>query len=130
MVLHFAWIVFVLLGFALTIRAFWKPEFLDRWIFRTIHLAGIVFVAALEIFGKYCPLTIWENALRARYDPELAYPGSFIIYFIEKLVYPEIDPLALIIPTVIIAVFTLAMFIARPPAKFKRLRLFRSVNRM
>ena len=122
MVLHFAWIVFVLLGFALTIRAFWKPEFLDRWIFRSIHLAGIVFVAALEIFDKYCPLTIWENALRARYDSELAYPGSFIIYFIEKLVYPEIDPLALIIPTVIIVVFTLAMFIARPPAKFKRLR--------
>ena len=128
MVLHFAWIVFVLLGFALTIRAFWKPEFLDRWIFRTIHLAGIAFVAALEIFGKYCPLTIWENALRAHYDPELAYPGSFVIHYIAKLVYPEIDPLALIIPTVIIAAFTLVMFIARPPAKFKRLRLFRSVN--
>ena len=121
-VIHFVWIVFMLAGFALTVRAFWKPAFFDRWLFRTFHLAGILFVAALEILGRYCPLTVWENTLRQSYDPSHAYPGSFIIQYIAKLVYPEIGPLVLVIPTVIIAVFTLIVFVLRPP---RRLRLAR-----
>jgi len=118
-VIHFVWIVFMLAGFALTVRAFWKPAFFDRWVFRTIHLAGILFVAALEILGKYCPLTVWENTLRHSYDPLQAYPGSFIVQYIAKLVYPEIDPLVLVIPTVFIAGFTLIAFVLRPPRRFR-----------
>ena len=119
-VIHFVWIVFMLAGFALTVCAFWKPALFDWWIFRTIHLAGIIFVAALEILGKYCPLTVWENTLRRSYNPSHAYPGSFIVQYIAKLVYPEIDPLVLVIPTVFIAVFTLIVFVLRPPRRFQR----------
>lgn len=119
-VVHFAWIIFMLWGFALTVRAFWKPAFFDRWLFRTIHLAGILFVAALELLGKYCPLTVWENALRRHYDPDHTYPGSFIIRYIVRLIYPDIDPVLLIIPTSIIAIFTLVVFAIRPPKIFRR----------
>lgn len=119
-VIHLVWIVFMLVGFALTVRAFWKPAFFDWWLFRAIHLAGILFVAALEILGKYCPLTVWENTLRRAYDPSQAYPGSFIVQYIAKLVYPEIDPLVLVIPTVFIAGFTLIVFVLRPPRRFRR----------
>ncbi len=62
--------------------------FLDWWLFRTVHLCGIVYVGLLAILGKYCPLTILENILRAKYNPNLSYPGSFIVHYIEKLVYP------------------------------------------
>jgi len=104
-------------GFVLTIRGFFYPKFFDRWLFRSVHLLGILFVVTLEILGKYCPLTLWENALRSHYNPETDYAGSFIIKHIEQMIYPDVSPLAVIIPTVLIAVFTLAVFVLKPPAK-------------
>ncbi len=127
-VVHFGWICFMLLGFALTVRAFRKPAFFDRWLFRTIHLAGIFFVAILEIFGKYCPLTLWENALRRHYDPSHEYPGSFIAQYILKLIYPDVDLAVIIIPTILIALFTIVVFILRPPEKFRFLQPFRRMQ--
>lgn len=122
MVLHFAWILFMLLGFGLTVRAFLRPEFFERWLFRTIHLVGILVVASLEILDKYCPLTIWENALRRHYDPNTDYPGSFIIGYLEKWIYPDVPPVVVVLPTIFIAVFTLTVFIVKPPSKFRRIK--------
>lgn len=131
-VVHFGWIVFVLWGFVLTFcgsvsvylfhaeKDRWK-RFFDRWIFRTIHLAGIVYVGILTLFGHLCPLTILENTLRGQYDPELTYPGSFVVHYIQRLVYPEANFLLFVIPTMIIAIFCILMFIIRPPAKIKQL---------
>lgn len=131
-VVHFAWILFMLWGFVLTVRSSicvyilpaaknkW-PTFFDRWIFRTTHLAGIIYVAILTILGKYCPLTTLENALRRQYDTQLTYPGSFVVHYIERIVYPEANFLIFIIPTITIAVFTILMFIIKPPAKIKQL---------
>jgi len=120
MVAHAGWILFILAGFVLTIHGFWNPKFFERWLFRTIHLLGILFVAALELLNKYCPLTIWENALRRHYDPGTDYPGSFVIGHLEELVYPEVSPLVVFVPTMLIAVFTLTVFILKPPSKFRR----------
>ena len=120
MVIHFAWILFMLLGLALTVRAFFRPGFFDRWLFRTIHLVGIMFVAALEALKAYCPLTLWENALRRHYDPSHEYPGSFIIGYLEHLIYPNVSPAVVMVPTVLIALFILAVFIIKPPARFRR----------
>ena len=119
-VTHFAWIIFMLVGFIFTIAGFFWKRFFDRWLFRTLHLCGIAYVSLLAILGKYCLLTIWENSLRQKYDPGLAYPGSFIIYYIEKLVYPDVNPLVIQIPTVFIAVFTIVVFIVRPPRRIKK----------
>jgi len=121
MVLHLAWIIFMLWGFVLTIRGFFHPKFFDRWLFRTVHLLGILFVVALEILGKYCPLTLWENALRGHYNPETDYPGSFIIKYIEQMIYPDVSPLVVIIPTILLATFTLVAFVSKPPAKLMTL---------
>ncbi len=117
---HLAWILFMLCGFALTVRAFWRPAFWDRCIFRTIHLAGIVFVATLEVLGRYCPLTVWENVLRRQGQPGTEDPGRFILDNIERLIYPDVDPLVYLIPTYGIALFTLVMFVVKLPAKFHR----------
>ncbi|MEE8148911.1 MAG: DUF2784 family protein, partial [candidate division Zixibacteria bacterium] len=75
------------------------------------------FVATLEVLGRYCPLTLWENALRSHYNPETDYPGSFIIGHIADLIYPDVSPMLVIVPTIAIAAFSLAMFILRPPSK-------------
>lgn len=118
-VTHFAWILFMLVGFIFTIVGFFWKRFFDRWLFRTVHLFGIIYVSTLAIMGKHCPLTIWENTLRQKYDPNLTYPGSFMIHYFEKLVYPDINPLIIQIPTTFIAVFTILVFIVRPPKKKK-----------
>jgi hypothetical protein len=120
-VFHFAWILFMLLGFILTLCGFCWKGFLDRWLFRILHLLGIAYVSALAIMGKYCPLTLWENTLRARYDSTLTYPGSFMIHYAEKLIYPDINPLMIRIPTTFIAVSTVVIFIIRPPARITRI---------
>jgi len=116
---HFIWILFMLIGFILNLYGFFWKEFFDKWLLRMLHLFGIAYVSFLAIMGKYCPLTIWENTLRAKYDPSLTYPGSFIIHYIKKLVYPAVHPLIIIIPTAFIAIFTVAIFIIRPPKKIK-----------
>lgn len=122
-VFHLVWIIFMLWGFALTIRGFFRPAFFDRWLFRTVHLLGILFVAALEPLGRYCPLTVWEHELRDRGRPPLDdYPGAFIIDNIERLIYIDVDPWMIAVPTAAIALFTLTMFIMRSPAKFQWMR--------
>src|SRR4030067_3712529 len=85
---HFLWILFMLAGFVATgIGIFFKRSILNWFWFRTLHLAVIVYVGALSLQGKLCPLTVWENQLRAEADPASSYSGSFIIYYIQKLVY-------------------------------------------
>jgi hypothetical protein len=65
LIVHFAFVVFVVGGLVLTwigAAAGW------RWVrnfrFRAAHLAAIMFVAAEALAGVWCPLTIWEDALR------------------------------------------------------------------
>jgi len=120
-IVHLAWILFMLVGFMFTLCGFFWKGFFDRWLFRTFHLLGIAYVSLLAILGKYCPLTLWENTLRAKYNPALTYPGSFMIHYAKKLVYPDINPLIIHIVTTFIAVFTVFVFIIRPPRGIKRL---------
>jgi len=119
-VVHFLYILFMLLGFLLTIYAvLFREKFFDWWLFRSLHLLGIFYVASLSILGKYCPLTILENELRLKYEVFSVYSGSFIIHYLEKLVYPDVNPLVIQIPTVFLAIFTIVMFIVKPPKKIK-----------
>jgi len=120
-VIHFLWILFMLFGFFLTLKGFFNPKFFDRWLFRTLHLCGIAYVGLLALLREYCPLTVLENSLRAKYNPELVYPGSFMIHYIEKLVYPDINQLIILIPTIAIAVFVIIIYIIKPPAKIRKI---------
>jgi len=119
-VVHFLFILFMLFGFFLTLYGiFFRHKFFDRWLFRSLHLLGIFYVVSLSILGKYCPLTILENELRLRYEVYSVYSGSFIVHYLEKLVYPDVNPWVIRIPTVFLAIFTIVVFIVRPPEKIK-----------
>jgi hypothetical protein len=117
--MHLIWILFIFIGFVLTLGSFFWKKFLDRWLFRTLHLCGIVFAVILTILGKYCPLTMLENTIKMKYNSSLTYKGSFIIHYIEKLVYPNVNPLLIEITTIFIAVFTIMIFIIRPPKNLR-----------
>ncbi len=121
LVIHFLWVIFMIGGFVLTLCAFrWKRLFEWFWL-RTIHVVGIVFVATLEIFGWYCPLTTWEMALRQHVDPNAVYAGSFVIHWIERLIYPDVSPLVLTIPAIAIAAVTVVVYVVRPPERVLRM---------
>ena len=70
LVVHFAFVLFVVGGLALIwigAAAGW------RWVrnpwFRGLHLAAIAIVTAEALLGIMCPLTVWEDELRgARAD--------------------------------------------------------------
>jgi hypothetical protein len=85
--IHFLWVAFLVFG------GFLAPR--NRAI-RIFHMAGLVFAFVIQVSGWYCPLTDLEVWLRSRHAPGLSYRGSFIIHYIEKLVYIEV-PHALIV---------------------------------
>ena len=76
--LHFAFILFVVLGGLLVLR--W-PKL--AWL----HLPAAAWGAAIELAGGLCPLTPLENALR-RAAGEAGYGGGFIEHYLLPIIYP------------------------------------------
>src|ERR1043166_2544889 len=79
MLLHFAYIVFVIGGALLVLQRRW-------WMW--LHLPAVAWGVWVEFFARMCPLTPLENALRARAG-QAGYAGGFIDHYITRLVYPE-----------------------------------------
>jgi hypothetical protein len=77
--LHFAFIVFVILGGVLVLRWPWLA-----WI----HLPAAVWGALIEFAGWYCPLTTWENSLLRRAG-RAGYENGFIEHYLFAVIYPE-----------------------------------------
>ena len=119
-VFHFLWILFMISGFCVTLYSIvFNRKYLDFVTFRVVHLCGIFYVGLLTVLGKYCPVTILEYNLRQKYDSSLFYSGSFIIDWVERIVYPDVHPLLIQLPTIIIAVFTVVIFLIFPPGRKK-----------
>jgi hypothetical protein len=72
---------------------------------RILHLSGLAFALITEIFGWYCPLTYLEVWLRSKHDLRWVYAGSFIIHYVEKIVYLELSRTLIVIGTVILVGF-------------------------
>jgi len=77
-VLHLAFIVFVVLGALPALRWRWWP-----WV----HLPAAAWGAALELFGLRCPLTTLEAWLRRRGGAPHGEEGV-VERFVVPLVYP------------------------------------------
>lgn len=77
--LHFAFVLFVLLGGVLLI--WWRKL---AWI----HLPAVIWGVAIEFSGKICPLTPLENKYRHQAGLEM-YDGDFVMRYIMPVLYPE-----------------------------------------
>jgi Protein of Unknown function (DUF2784) len=77
--LHFAFVVFVVLGGLLALR--W-PRVI--WL----HVPAVIWGALVEFTGWICPLTPLENRLRAAAG-ETGYEGDFIAHYILPALYPN-----------------------------------------
>ena len=79
--IHFLWIIFLFLG------ALWG---IKNKTVRIFHLSGLAFAFVIQVFSWYCPLTYLEVWLRSRHDASLTYTGSFILHYVEQVVYIEL----------------------------------------
>lgn len=87
LLLHFAFIVFVVGGQVCVMAGFWcRWRWVRNMTFRVLHLAAILYVVIQAWLGKSCPLTIWEKQLRT-VAGEPTYSESFIEHWVGQLVF-------------------------------------------
>jgi hypothetical protein len=79
LVLHLAFIVFVVAGGLLALRWRWAP---------LLQLPAACWGVFIEVSGGVCPLTPLENALRHSAGSS-GYPGGFIEQYLVPVVYPS-----------------------------------------
>jgi hypothetical protein len=79
LVLHAAFVVFVMLGGLLA----WRWPRL-AWV----HLPLVAWGAGIEFLGGICPLTPLENRWRLLAGQQ-GYPGGFVEHYVLPVLYPE-----------------------------------------
>jgi len=107
-VVHLLWIIFLSFG------AFIGRK--HKWVKR-MHIGGIVFAFAIQIFGWFCPLTHFEIWLRRMHDPSQSYSGSFIIYYAEKIIYINLNPKIILALTIVLALISVRLYLPRKSGK-------------
>ncbi len=78
-VIHFGFILFVVLGALGALRYRWWP---------LLHLPVVAWGVLIEWVGWICPLTPLENDFRALAGRE-GYQGGFIEHYLIPLIYPD-----------------------------------------
>jgi len=102
--IHFVWVLFLLFG------AF--PGVRYRAI-KILHISGLVFAFVIQVFGWYCPLTDLEFWLRQKEGPSMTYTGSFIIHYVERLIYIEIPVWLIFLLTLLLIAFNAWFYLKR-----------------
>jgi polyferredoxin len=117
LVVHFAFVLFVVLGFALILAG---GALGWRWVrnraFRYAHLAAIAFVAVEALAGIACPLTVWENALRHA-NPE---GPSFVGRWVRRLLYYDLPEWVFTVAYVLFAIAVAVTLWLFPPERGPR----------
>jgi hypothetical protein len=114
LVVHFAFVLFVVGGFALILlgAALGWP-----WIrnpaFRYAHVGAIVFVALEALVGVACPLTVWEDALRSASSDA----PSFVGRWVSRLLYYDFPERVFTVAYVAFALAVIASLIWIPPRR-------------
>jgi len=96
LVLHLAFIAFVLLGGLLVLR--WR-----HLVF--LHVPAVVWAVFIELNGASCPLTFVENRLRSAAGMS-GYAGGFIEHYLMRVIYPAglTRPIEFLLAMVVIVV--------------------------
>lgn len=77
-VLHLAFILFVVLGGILVV-------FLPKVVW--FHIPCVIWGVVIELTGGICPLTPFEIYLRTKAGQSV-YQGDFVVHYIEPIIYP------------------------------------------
>ena len=99
-VMHALFILFVVIGGFLA----WRR----RWV-AAIHIPCAVWGILIEYRSWICPLTPWENSLRARAG-QAGYGGGFVEHYLLPVIYPSgLTPrVQMVLGTFVLAINVLA----------------------
>src|SRR5215813_3781831 len=100
LVLHGLFILWVVFGAILT---------RSRPVLRWLHIPSLIWGILTELLPWPCPLTLLENWLEAKAGIS-PYQGGFLLHYLDKLIYPDISPIALTIGGVVVCVLNLAIY--------------------
>lgn len=100
LVLHAAFILWVVFGVLLT---------RSRPILRCLHIASLIWGILTELLPWPCPLTLLENWLEAKAGIQ-PYQGSFLLHYLDRLVYPDVSATVLTTAGVLVCVLNLALY--------------------
>ena len=79
LMVHFAFILFVVFGGLLVFYKKWMP---------LLHIPAIFWAVLIEFFGWACPLTPMENHFRVLAG-QSGYNQGFIQHYLLKVIYPD-----------------------------------------
>ncbi len=82
LIAHVLFVLFVVGGFALILAGAGRWAWVHNRAFRIAHLAAIVFVAFETLLGFACPLTLWEDVLRATGREERSFIGRWLAWLL------------------------------------------------
>ncbi len=102
--LHLVWILWVVFGALLTRR---------RPVWRWFHILSLVYSVLIETLPwPPCPLTVLEGWLEARAGVT-PYHGSFLVHYLEAMVYPDVPVSWVVAAAVAICLVNLGVYVFR-----------------
>ena len=123
LVLHLALVCFNVGGFVVTWAGYFlKWPFVRNFWFRAAHLVSMGIVALQAVGGLFCPLTVWEDRLRELAGQSGRYRGSFIAYWLHRILFFDLPPRAFTVTYVAFFLLIVLTFVIVPPRPPKRLR--------
>jgi len=69
---------------------FCRWRFVRNFHFRAAHLLLIGFVVAETVLGGICPLTTWEDALRAEAGVDPRYRRGYVAHWLHRLIFYDL----------------------------------------
>ena len=91
LMIHSLFIVFVVFGLILiSLGMLMKWQWSRNLWFRLTHLLAIAIVVIQAWLGIVCPLTSWENSLRAKAG-DSTYAQGFIEHWLHKLIFYQAE---------------------------------------
>jgi len=116
LLVHFALAAFIVLGLPLVWIGAWLGwNWIRAGVLRYAHAVAILVVAAESLAGSVCPLTLWEDALRASAEGR-----SFIGRWVARLLYYDFPDWAFTLAYALYAAATLATLRLVPPRSSSR----------
>ena len=113
LIVHFAFVLFVVCGLPLI----WLGARLGwQWVrhpgFRITHLLAILIVSAEALAGIWCPLTLWEDALRGAHAQK-----GFVARWVHAILFYDLPPWVFTTAYVAFAVLIAATWWRVPPRR-------------
>jgi Protein of Unknown function (DUF2784) len=81
------------------------------WL-RAIHMAVLGWSIVVEVGPWPCPLTVAENWFEMKAGVP-GYTNGFMLHYLDKLVYPDIPPLALTVAALIVVGINAGVYLRR-----------------